>query len=692
MTIVLGNVRDIPLDKLVLSQSNVRRVKAGVSVEELAEDIARRGLLSALTVRAVRDAAGAETGMFEVPAGGRRFQALQRLAKAKRLAKTAPVPCIIKDPDAGISAEDDSLAENVHRVALHPLDQFRAFKTLADQGQSQEAIAANWFVTPAVVRQRLRLADVSPALLDHYAADALTLDQIMAFSVTTDHARQQEVYERLQSGWNKEPYYIRSLLTQGAVDARDRRARYLGIDAYEAAGGAVSRDLFSDQDGGWLDDALLLDRLALEKLQGEAAPIAAEVWRWVEIALDFPYGHQTGLRRLTALGSGLSADEEAEREAVQAEIEQLEAEYADLPDDLPDAVDARLNTLEAVLDRLDSIPARYDDADRARGGVFVSLGGDGRMRVERGFVRPADEETSDAPSGGSRSADASDDRSNHAGATPPDDPRSDDDAEEGEGRPLPERLIAALTAHRTLALRDAVAEIPEIALTLLLHRLVQDLFGSGTRAGGCLDVAARPAHLPIQPADLGDSAAARAIDARHAAWAERLPVEDDEALWSMLATMTDDARAGLLAHCVGSAVNARWEKVDRYGGNGVSASGLSARIAQADRLAAAVTLDMAATGWRPTVANYLGQVTKPQILAAVREGVGEMAAQLIDHLKKPDMAREAERLLADSDWVPAVLRTPGSDDRADASELLPAFLAGAGADDDDAPPMAVAAE
>ena len=124
--ITLSPSRDIPFDKLVLSQSNVRRIKAGVSIDELAEDIARRGLLQGLNVRPVVDADGVETGMFEIPAGGRRFQALSLLVKQKRLAKTAPIPCIVRDAASEILAEDDSLAENMQRVALHPLDQFRA--------------------------------------------------------------------------------------------------------------------------------------------------------------------------------------------------------------------------------------------------------------------------------------------------------------------------------------------------------------------------------------------------------------------------------------------------------------------------------------------------------------------------------------------------------------------------------------
>jgi len=117
--IKLSPSRDIPFNKLVLSQSNVRRVKAGISIEDLAEDIAHREkLLQSLYVRPIVDADGQETGMWEVPAGGRRYRALELLVKQKRLAKTAPVPCIVCETGTEISAEEDSLAENVHRVAL----------------------------------------------------------------------------------------------------------------------------------------------------------------------------------------------------------------------------------------------------------------------------------------------------------------------------------------------------------------------------------------------------------------------------------------------------------------------------------------------------------------------------------------------------------------------------------------------
>ncbi|MFK4490077.1 ParB/RepB/Spo0J family partition protein [Bradyrhizobium sp. USDA 336] len=230
--ITLSSSRDIPFNKLVLSQSNVRRVKAGISIEELAEDIARRTLLQSLNVRPVLDAEGAETGMFEIPAGGRRYHALELLVKQKRLAKTAPVPCVVRDPATTILAEDDSLAENVQRAPLHPLDQFRAFLALREKGQSEEDIAAAFFTSVNVVKQRLRLAAVSPALLDIYADNGMSLEQLMAFTVSADHGRQEQIWQAISGSWQKEPYQIRRMLTEKTVRASERRAIFVGLDAY----------------------------------------------------------------------------------------------------------------------------------------------------------------------------------------------------------------------------------------------------------------------------------------------------------------------------------------------------------------------------------------------------------------------------------------------------------------------------
>jgi ParB family chromosome partitioning protein len=646
--ITLSRSRDISFNKLVLSQSNVRRMKAGISIEQLAESIAQRTLLQSLNVRAVLDAEGNETGMFEVPAGGRRYRALELLVKQKRMAKTQPVPCVVRE---GGIAEDDSIAENDERVGLHPLDQFRAFQTLRSLGMSEDDIAARHFVSPAIVKQRLRLASVAPNLLDIYADDGMTLEQLMAFSVSGDHDRQQQVWDNVSKSGYDEPYQIRRMLTESTVRASDKRAQFVGVAAYEAAGGTVLCDLFERDDGGWLQDVPLLDRLVTEKLKTEAETIAAEGWKWIEVAVSFPYGHDNGIRELGGTPAEITAEEQATIDALQAEQARLEAEYQDA-DELPDEVDARLGEIEEALTAFEQRPHIYDPADIARAGALVSIDSNGALFVERGYVRPEDEAPVERPEdeGGSDSDMPAVPRTM---ITVTGEPEADEEEDDGI-KPLPDRLVMELTAHRTLALRDAVANNPHVAMTALLHKLCLDTFGRITPSP-CLQVSVREVHFTAQASGLKESASAKAIEEREASWTVDMP-KDENALWDWLAALDDASRLSLLAHCVSYGVNALHEKVDRYGGSGVSSRGLRQRLAQADRLARAVNLDLVEAGWRPTVDNYLGRVTKARILEAVREAKGESSAQLIDHLKKTEMAKEAERLLDDSGWLPEPLR------------------------------------
>jgi len=172
------------------------------------------------------------------------------------------------------------------------------------------------------------------------------------------------------------------------VRASDRRALFVGIEAYEAAGGYVLRDLFQRDDGGWLQDPELLDRLAGEKLKAEAESIAAEGWQWVEVAVTFPYGHDHGLRELEGSVADLTDDERATRESLREEYDRLEAEYAEA-DELPDEVDQRLGEIEQALEEFERRPMIYDPEQVARAGVFVSIDGNGKLRAERGYVRSA---------------------------------------------------------------------------------------------------------------------------------------------------------------------------------------------------------------------------------------------------------------------------------------------------------------
>lgn len=656
--ITLSPSRDIPFNKLVLSQSNVRRVKAGVSIEQLAESIAQRTLLQSLNVRAVVDGEGNETGMFEVPAGGRRYRALELLVKQKRMTKTQPVPCVVRE---GGIAEDDSLAENDERVGLHPLDQFRAFKTLSDGGLSEEDIAARHFVTPAIVKQRLRLASVSPKLHEIYAEDGMTLEQLMAFSVVADHARQEQVWDNASRSGHDEPYQIRRALTENTVRASDRRARFVGVDAYEQAGGLVERDLFEHDDGGWLQDVTLLDRLVAEKLTAEAETIAKEGWKWISVAVDFPYGHTSQLRELEGKPADLTPEEQATIDALNAEQAKLEFDYQDA-DELPDEVDQRLGEIEAALMAFEERSIVFEPTDIARAGVFVSIDSEGRLSVDRGYVRPEDEAPREDPevgqgvdmssSGGQQSGRSGVQRTAISIAGSAADIEDDD---EDAARPLPDRLITELTAHRTLALRDALAESPAITFQAVLHNFVLTAFYRFATSGSCLEIGLRTPAFPTQAPGLRESASAKAVEARHESWKARLP-KDEKDLWDVLTALDGTAQAFLFAHCASFAVNAVFEPANRYNEGRVSARGVQTRLDQADVLARAVGLDMVGAGWKPTVDNYLGRVTKPRILEAVREAKGEPSAQLIDHLKKGDMAKEAERLLDGSGWLPEPLR------------------------------------
>ena len=234
-------------------------------------------------------------------------------------------------------------------------------------------------------------------------------------------------------------------------------------------------------------------------------------------------------------------------------------------------------------------------------------------------------------------------------------------------RPLSDRLVTELTAHRTLALRDALAHDPNMAFVAVLHALCLGAFYAYA-SDTCLEIAAKSTGFRAQAPGLQDTVSAKAIDTRHDAWMRQLPEKQSD-LWDALTGFDGDSRAALFAHCASLTINVVKEPWNRR----------PAALDHGDRLAHAVDLDMVAAGWRPTVENYLGRVPKARILDAVREAKGEASAQLIDHLKKPEMAKEAERLLDGSGWLPEPLRKTDvgapADEASGETDALPAFLA-----------------
>ena len=526
----------IPLDKLEIHEDNVRKSEADqAAIEDLAADIATRGLLQSLSVRPILDADGQETGRYGVQAGSRRFRALKLLVKQKKLAKNAPVPCIVK---ADGFAEADSLAENTQREALTPLDEFRAFKAMADKGHGEDTIAAAFRVSTLVVRQRLRLANASPIILKAYEDDEISLEQLMAFCITDDHARQEQVFESIRTSWNKGPENIRRLLTEKSVSTDDKRARFIGTDAYLAAGGAIERDLFSEEDEGYLLDVALVERLVSEKLAAEAAQVRAEGWAWVETAPEFPWNHRRELRAITPVTPALSDEEAEEAEALAQEFDELDSAREE---DLTDEDRARLAAVKARIDELDAKLPVYSEEQKAKAGAFVSIDHDGAVLVERGYARREEQTQLQRHSAEAEFQEPGDDADYSA---PP--AVNDDDSAE-----LPDKLLTELTAYHSLGLRNALAADHRIAYLAVLNALVLDLFYRGPASNNCLQIGARDTlQTSHQCAGLAEFKARKEIDARHEAFQKLLPQNEWE-VWDALLGLDPETQQALFAHCAG---------------------------------------------------------------------------------------------------------------------------------------------
>ncbi len=649
-----GETAFIPLNKLKKHPKNARKTPhSEASIEGKAASIAAKGMLQNLVVEPETNAGGEPTGFYLVSVGeGRRLAQLLR-AKRKEIKKTEPIRCVI---DTANDAAEISLDENVNRENLHPADEFEKFRELSeDRGWGAEEIAARFGVTAHVVKQRLRLGAVSPKLVQVYRDGGLTMDQLQAFAITDDHARQEQVYENLS--YNKEPWIIRRDLTASNVAASDRRAVFVSAEAYTEAGGHIIRDLFAEDRGGFYEDAALLDRLALDKLESTAAEVReAEGWKWVSAYIDWPHAH--GMRRTYPQPVELSEEQEAAYGAVQEDLERLSAEWQDADVDLPPEVDQRLAELEAEIERIDGLRYAYDPDEIGRGGAFVVLNHDGTARIERGFIRPEDEALEPEEDGADGETVIDGMRVNADGEIVGDDSEYDEDGNhvsaleagdeeaEEDGKPISDLLIRDLTAHRTLGLRLALGEQPDMALIAVTHALAAQTFYRGGGDAHALEIRPISASLGGHADGIEDAAAAKAVEDRHAGWAAEMP-RDVADLWGFIAGLDHASVMALFAHCAAQTVNALklpWENHKRRA------------YETADRLATAVALDMTAH-WTPTVRAYFGRVTKALILAAVREAVGNEAAEQIAGKKKPEMAEAAEQLLAGTGWLPPILRT-----------------------------------
>lgn len=604
-----------PLSKLSLWDGNVRKTDIHAGIDELAASIAAHGLLQSLVVRK------GKRGKLDIVAGQRRFLALQMLAQAGKIDKAFMVPCLIAEE--GVEAAELSLAENAVRAPMHPADQFEAFRQLIDNGSSVADVAARFGVSDTVVAKRMKLGRLSPVILGAYRVGEIDLEEAQAFALSDDHAAQERVFAEL-SPWSRNPHTIRDLLTDGEVSTNDKRVRFVGIEAYRQAGGAIRQDLFDDAGSGYILDISLLERLVAEKFNASAADIRAEGWSWVEIIPGADWKTFNAFKRVYAERAPLS-------DADETELERLASEYDDLAD-TEDADEDRLAQLQERMDALEAKRMSWSPEVVATAGAVLSLDHRGDLQIERGLVRKQDahklatDDNAAGTNGSSRNE------------------RSDS---------LSSRLVEDLTAQYSAAIGAELIRRPDIALAAVVYTLALDAIPVSYSAESCLKLSAASPRLKSAMAQPELSKSLAVVEHEFERIGDHLP-GDPTALWNWLLSQSRDQLLDLLAIIAAGSIDAVQRKTDRPD---------ASRLIHAKSLAAALQLDM--SNWfQPSAQNYFAHVKRSQILAAIDEANGSHGPAL-DKLKKSELAQRAEQLLAGKSWLPEPLRAAVNDNDAD---------------------------
>jgi len=652
----------VPLNRLKASPRNARKVRhSAATVEALAASIRAKGVLQAPVVEIERDGEGAATGSYLVTIGEGRRQALRLLVKRRAIKGSHPVRVVV---DSLNDAHEISLDENITREAMHPADQFEAFRKLAEEkGYGPEEIGARFGVSAHVVRQRLRLGAAAPELMAAYREGNLTLDLLTAFCVSEDQDRQRQVLA--QMGPYPSVFAIRRAMTEAKVRADDPRVVFIGVEAYEAEGGAVLRDLFTEDGDRWLEDPALLDRLVTEKLTALAGEVRQrEGWKWAGACAEFAEISARG--RVYPVPVERSEADAAEIAALSAEYDRLVSE-TEAEEAFPPEVDARLEAIDKAL-QAHGPDYDYTPDAKARAGVMVMLGHDGLARFERGLVRTEDAaQTPPPPWEEDGTADGDD--PGYVGADVGLGAASGEGDGAGDGlAPLSDRLLIDLTARKTMGLRDAVQADVGAALATVVHAMALQVFYPGYGDFSPLQLRLSVGGLERLAPGVADSPAGRRVTDRLEAWGSRLP-ERADALWPVVSALSRSDQLGLLACCAGVGLHAVRDPRDRR----------PAAWAQAETLATAVGLDMTAT-WTATADSYFSRVPKARVMEAVTETVGPQEAGRIAGLRKGDMAEAAERLLEGSGWLPPVLRVAPPEDGEGAGAETEEPMAGASGD------------
>ena len=621
------DLRLIPLAQLELSPLNVRKVAASATDDaELLASIRENGIKQNLVVHALTD------GKFAVDAGGRRLKALKQLANDGIIPNDHPVSCLVEDEQNAIVT---STTENLQRAAMHPADQFEAFAQMIAEGRKEDDIALKFGVSVDLVRRRLKLARIAPELIEQFRAGEMTLECVMAFTLTDDHDRQMTVWNAVKDSYHIHPQSIKRQLTETAHSASSSIGRFVGIKAYEAAGGVLLRDLFDDNAAAHMENPELLERLAIEKLQDAAKTYEAD-WKWVEVHLSVDYGAFRSFGRVYPQDIEPDADLLAEENNLIAREEELA-----LADDGADWTDAEADEYNAIEPRLREIEAQqkarqpYAAADQAIAGCVVTIGHDGTLRVEKGLVRPDDipviqEDAKDTADDGNQ---ASMTRPN---VTPPTSsapvPVSDPATTLRKADGISASLADDLRASRQYILRAHLAADYDVAFDAMLYALCEQALSRsyGTEA---LNISISPFLAQNRDTLHADTVAQKMLDA----------LEQDLAVEWMTLEKPDDFRAmsalplpqkqSLFAWAVGLAIKPQL----------LSDNHPTTII---EEIGARLDVDVAAC-WRPTASTYWGRVNKGHAVSMARKLVGDDYAEERSRERKGDIAAAMERAFAE---------------------------------------------
>ena len=647
-------IREVPLNRLALAPENVRKTPADPIAEaEIKASIAAHGLLENLVVRVDGPA---DAGAWAVVAGGRRLAAMKALAEDGTITADHPVPCLIAADPA--MAGELSLAENVVRIAMHPADQVVAFTKLADAGLSVAAIAARFGTAERLVEQRLRLGNVAPELLDAYRADEIDLEVLKAFSVTPDHERQMAAWQQVAGqGYRPSAWQVKRLLTEERIPGSSAVARFVGVEAYEAAGGKVLRDLFSKDDDSavWFDDPVLLNNLAMEKLRVFEDELASR-WKWAMSMVEVDWNTTARYGRVYTEPAAPTAEEQVELERLRIRHDEL----ANLDDDWTEELVNEAETIETRLDEIEgAIEARavYRREDFGIAGCIATIGRDGTLQVIHGLVRPEDMPKDAAAAGedgagtghgngGVGTADghtaeigaASDRISGPAMSAPMNLPK-DREAEARKEAGVGIGLADDLRSIRTALVKAKLAGDFEAAFDLMLFQMVRSVFTDGYRAHA-LDIAVR---------ETADRPTMRMNDADFAAWSpgeamledrsglsfDWLEIEDDGESFAALRALSQAEKQALFAACVARTVKGQlaFEPLAR--------PELEVTVARLD-------IDFA-SHVRPTADMLWSRINKGRILDIARSVLSPAWASARSKNKKPDLAKAMEEAFAAGD-------------------------------------------